>query len=107
MDGNYGGTMELRFAAADTILFLDYPRLLCTWRAFRRGFSQRGRTRPDMAPGCPERVDPGFLHWVWTYNSRTRPRVLALLSALSASKQVVILRSDRETARLLEELRSG
>lgn len=36
IDGNYGGTMEARFAAADTIVFMDFPRLLCTWRVIRR-----------------------------------------------------------------------
>ena len=102
MDGNYGGTMELRFAAADTILFLDYPRLLCTWRAFRRGFTQRGRTRADMAPGCPERVDVGFLRWVWSYNSRVRPRVHALLSQLPASTNVVVLRGDADANALIQ-----
>ena len=38
IDGNYGGTMDIRFQAADTILFLDYPRTLCLYRAIKRTF---------------------------------------------------------------------
>jgi adenylate kinase family enzyme len=32
MDGNFGGTMEMRMAAADTVIFLDLPRTVCAWR---------------------------------------------------------------------------
>jgi adenylate kinase family enzyme len=29
LDGNYGGTMERRMEACDTVVFLDPPRTLC------------------------------------------------------------------------------
>src|SRR4051794_10978137 len=32
MDGNYSGTLELRIRAADSVVFLDFPPLLCLWR---------------------------------------------------------------------------
>ena len=31
MDGNYGGTLDLRLAACDTVLFLDFPPIVCLW----------------------------------------------------------------------------
>ena len=37
MDGNYGGTMSQRIAAADTILFLDLPSALVAEQRNRRG----------------------------------------------------------------------
>src|SRR5829696_8792386 len=52
IDGNFGGTMEIRLAAADTVVFLDFPRVLCTFRAIKRAVAFRNRTRPDMGPGC-------------------------------------------------------
>ena len=33
VDGNYGGTLELRAELADTIVFLDLPRRVCLARA--------------------------------------------------------------------------
>ena len=36
MDGNFGGTMEIRLAACDTAIFLDFPRTVCTYCSFKR-----------------------------------------------------------------------
>src|SRR5687767_5604500 len=79
MDGNYGRTLSVRLAAADTIIFLDLPRLVCTWRIIVRRFRHFGRSRPDVAPGCPERLTWEFVNWVWTYPARRRPDVLRRL----------------------------
>ena len=38
IDGNYGGTMDIRLNAADTIIFLDIPRTICLYRAFKIRF---------------------------------------------------------------------
>ncbi|MCT1577778.1 hypothetical protein M3E13_12690 [Oceanobacillus kimchii] len=36
IDGNYGGTMEIRLHAADTIIFLHISRYICLFRAIKR-----------------------------------------------------------------------
>src|SRR5690349_18913828 len=36
MDGNFGGTREMRMQAADTIIFLDLPRRVCLYRILKR-----------------------------------------------------------------------
>lgn len=48
IDGNYGSTMDIRFNAADTIIFLDIHRIICVYRAFKRMIQYRNKTRPDM-----------------------------------------------------------
>lgn len=95
MDGNYGGTLDLRLAASDTVVFLDLPRVVCLWRIVRRALRHRGRSRPDMAPGCPEQLSWEFVRWVWSYPHRRRPGVLRRLAALPATTRVVVLRSRR------------
>ena len=107
MDGNYGGTLDRRLAACDTVVFLDLPRLLCMWRALRRAARYAGRTRPDMAPGCPERVTWEFLKWIWDYPRTRRPGVLRRLAALGADRRVVVLRSSREAERFLRDARDA
>jgi adenylate kinase family enzyme len=80
IDGNYGSTMELRPVAADTVIFLDTPRLRCLWRVLKRVASYRSGTRPDMAEGCHERFDLEFLRWVWRHPVEQRPKILELLA---------------------------
>lgn len=79
MDGNYGGTLDLRAAGSDTIIFLDFNRYQCLWGIFRRWLRYRGRNRPDLPQGCPERISWEFVHYIWNYRRTRRPRLLALL----------------------------
>ena len=101
MDGNYGGTIPQRLAACDTVIFLDFPRVVCVWRITRRAFQYAGRSRPDMAPGCPERLSWKFVWWVWTYRARRRPEILQRLAALPSTVGVEILRSTRNVEAFL------
>lgn len=96
IDGNYGGTLDLRVDAADTIVFLDLPRTVCTYRVLKRMLKYRGKTRPDMGPDCEERFDPKFLKWVWDYPKSQRPEVLNRLQSISDEKQVILLHSRKE-----------
>jgi len=96
-DGNFGGTWDLRMPLADTIVWVDQPRLLCLFRAIMRVLLYRGRrTRPDMAEGCDEAFDPKFYGFIWTYNAKVAPRLKAALAEYGRDARVVRLKSDRE-----------
>lgn len=104
MDGNFGGTMELRLAACDTVIFLDFPRALCLYRALKRALKYYKKTRPDMGDGCNEKIDFEFLHWIWTFPMRTKPEIEKRLKRFENGKTVVRLRSPRETEDFLMNL---
>ncbi len=74
IDGNYGGTMSGRIERADAVVYLYYPTWLCLWRALGRVRRFRGRSRPDMAPGCPERFDPAFFWYILMFRRGPRRR---------------------------------
>jgi adenylate kinase family enzyme len=102
MDGNYGGTMDARLALADTVIFLDLPRLTCISRALLRRVQYHGRSRPDMNPGCPEQIDLEFLRWIWDFPRIKRPGILKKLEAARrAGTRVIHLRSTRDVNRFL------
>ena len=72
MDGNFNRTIPQRLAKCDTVIYLDYNRIMCLWGVIRRVIKSYGKTRPDMDEGCPERFDWEFLKWVWKFNSKNR-----------------------------------
>jgi adenylate kinase family enzyme len=74
MDGNYGGTLARRLQRAQLAVTLDYPRRVYFARMLGRSLRQLGRTRPDMAPGCPERLDWEFIRYTWRYDIDVGPR---------------------------------
>lgn len=104
MDGNYGGTMEMRLEKCDTVIFLDLPRILCVYRILKRVALYRRGTRPDMADGCDERFDWEFLKWVWNYPTRSKPKVAALLAKATNEKTIYRLRSRTEVEKFLMNL---
>jgi adenylate kinase family enzyme len=101
MDGNYSGTFDIRLKACDTLIFLDMPRLVCLWRVLKRWLAYRGRTRPDMAAGCDEKINMEFILWVWNYPRTNRPEVLRRMRENATSKQMIRLRSPAEAERFL------
>jgi adenylate kinase family enzyme len=111
VDGNYGGTLELRLAACDTVIFLDLPRAVCVGRVLKRVLMYRAGRRPDMAEGCRERFNLEFLRWVWNYPARRRPKIIELLEKHSRDRRIVRLRSRAEVenflAGLTAEVRRG
>jgi adenylate kinase family enzyme len=106
-DGNYGGTMPLRLERADTIVFLDLPRLVCLASVTLRALRYREGTRPDMAAGNREKLDPEFLKWIWNYPRDNRPKIVGTLETLPPTVDVVHLRSRRAMREWLDGIPSG
>ena len=104
MDGNYGGTLERRLAVADTVVFLDLPRTRCIYQALKRRIRFHGRSRPDMTPGCPERLTWDFLRWIWRYPVERRPKILQQLSELRTDQQAIIFHTQAEVEAFLLSL---
>ena len=104
MDGNYSGTMDIRLTRADAVIFLDLPRKLYIRRVLARRLRYAGRSRPDMTPGCPERITLEFLKYLWRYPTERRPGILRKLRSLSSDKVVLTLRSPAEVLDLVSEL---
>ena len=90
IDGNYGSTMELRMAACDTVIFLDYPLDVCLDGIKER----RGKPRSDM-PWIETEEDAEFIEFVKSFNEQQKPKVLELLEKYS-DKNIIILGSREQ-----------
>ncbi len=90
IDGNYGSTMELRMAACDTVIFLDYPLEVCL-----DGIKERlGKQRSDM-PWIETEEDAEFIEFIKNYNEQQKPKVLELLEKYD-DKNIIIFRSREQ-----------
>ena len=103
LDGNFDRTIGLRLQQCDTVIYLDYPRLVCMKNWIGRVLKNWGRARPDMTQGCSEWFDPEMAKWIWQFNKTKRPRYYALLKGVEG-KTVHIFRSRRQTGRFLKTL---
>ena len=97
IDGNYTSTMELRIAACDTVIFLDYPPDLCLDGIRER----RGKQRSDM-PWIETEEDAEFIEFVKSYNKKQMPTVLALLEKYN-TKDIIILKNREQAADFLNK----
>jgi adenylate kinase family enzyme len=104
MDGNYGGSMPIRLAVADTVVFLDAARIRCAARVLKRAWNYRGRNRPDLPQGCPEQFSFEFLSWIWNYPGSRRPGILARLEVLPHATRVAVLRTQAEIDAWFDEV---
>ena len=104
MDGNYGGTMELRLEKADTIIFLYLSRWLCLYRILKRTLKYYGKVRPRMAKGCPERFSLEFIHYVMSYNDSRAPKILNRLLELKDEKKIYVLKSRKAVSNFMKSI---
>ena len=100
LDGNYASTMELRLAACDTVVFLDYPTDICLDGVKKR----RGKPRSDM-PWIETEEDAEFIELVRGYREKQRQTVLDLLEK-HGQKQILIF-TDRTEADAFLRAASG
>jgi adenylate kinase family enzyme len=105
MDGNFGGTMEMRLESCDTAIFMDFPPMICLYRVMKRRLKYRNTNRPDMTEGCNEKIDLDFLGWIWNYRKSKKPKVERILQKFEKDKNIIRLTSPAEAKAFLSKLK--
>ncbi len=102
MDGNGPSTFDLRLPRADLVVWVRVPRRTALMGVARRVLLNYGTVRIDMAEGCPEQLpDREFLTYIWTFEQRLAPRIVAAIDQHGPDVPVVTLRTRREFEALL------
>ena len=86
IEGNYYSSMEMRFAAADLIIFLDINRLVCLYSVIKR----LKEKRTDLPEGLDNTVDAEFLKWIWNFSKNEKPKIIGLHSKYAALPFITI-----------------
>jgi len=104
IDGTYLNSLDIRQEQADTIIYIDFNRYLCLYRALKRGIKNYGKTRYDLGEGCPDKIDWPFIKWIWGYPKHSRNIILD--SIHQSGKTVVYLKSRKDVARFIDDMES-
>ncbi|MBA3747504.1 MAG: DNA topology modulation protein FlaR [Solirubrobacterales bacterium] len=99
IDGNYGATLDIRLAAADTVVLFDLPARVCLLGVVRRWARNRGVA--VQAPGCPERWSWELLRWVWRWRRDSRPRALDAIGSHAQHARVVVVSTRADADALI------
>ena len=104
IDGNYTKlSYERRMSEADRIIFLNFNRFNCFFRAYGRYLKFHGRSRRSIAEGCNEKFDLEFAKWI-LWKGRTgaaRQRYAELEKRYP--EQFTMIRNQRELDRFYSE----
>ncbi|QND39045.1 AAA family ATPase [Rhizobium leguminosarum bv. viciae] len=104
MDGTNPSSLDIRLPRTDFVVWVRMRRLVCIWGAISRWAKWIGRTRPEMAPGCIEKIDLEFLRFIWTFEEKFAPRLVAGIAAHGPDVPVLQLKSRRQMRELLDLL---
>jgi adenylate kinase family enzyme len=100
-----GDSIERRAAAADTIIFSDYPLWRSYLWAYKRQIEYAFRPRPELPPDCPMLPKSWELAQVmWLVHKQYRPRIFGLLEQYWGQKYIIRLTSPHETERWLQAI---
>ncbi|MGM0777183.1 MAG: topology modulation protein [Bacillota bacterium] len=105
IEGNYSNTFEIRAASCDTVIYLEIPLYLCLYRVLKRWVTNLGKTRPDMAAGCTEKMDWKFIKFiVTTYELRKKKMAERLDRFAAEGKKVVVLKNKADMDSYIDDL---
>jgi len=104
IDGNYRKSMDIRFQNADTIIFLDLPKIICSLRVINRLFDSKKEKRIDVPDDCEENLDLGFFRLFYEIFNYHRKEILEKINKYRNSKKIYFLKSQKEIDEFLGNL---
>ena len=108
IDGDYiWWAGDIRRGVADAVIWFDLPRWTCMVGIMSRIATSYGRVRPEMAEGCPERINAEFFRYVWTYRREKRPKLLQYLEGLRADQSLICFTNRTQAEKYLANFGQG
>ncbi len=94
--------IRARFAAADTIIFVDHALSVHYWWAIKRQVKCVFGPRPDGPPGCPMLpMTWPLMKMIWDIHRHARPQLLQLIDSFRPDKQIFHIQSPRALRQFL------
>lgn len=104
MEGSYISSADSRLQAADTIIFLDIPPLLCLWRVIKRHiFTSRRVLRFDLPNGCTDKFSLRNVLKVLLFPLRDRHQLIEKIAQICVGKHILSYRSTKDLKHFLSQ----
>lgn len=106
IDGNYFDVLfEERLKEADKIVLLDFGRLTCLYRAYKRSIEYKDKERESMNPECDEIMDAAFIKHILIDRKDERKIYKDIINKYE--NKMVIIDSQKKLDRLYSDIRGG
>ena len=104
IDGNYSKTLfHERMEEADEIIFMNFNRFSCLYRAIKRYLKYRGKSRFSMTEGCAEKIDWEFIRWIM-HDGRTHNQKERYANVIRTYHgKVTVIRNQKELSEYIKE----
>lgn len=100
------GVSKTILEAADTIIFLDYPRYKCYWRAFKRNCKYIFKSRPELPERCPEILVIGkLIKIIWNFPKIVKPNILKHINENLQKKNIFYITNDRTLEAAIHQIK--
>jgi adenylate kinase family enzyme len=108
IDGNYEKFFQKeRLEQADKIIFLNFPRIVCLYRALMRYFRYRNTSRESMTKGCIEKIDLEFIWWI-LHKGRNRKKIDDYKQIVSSYEyKTIVLKNQKQVDEYIEQIQNS
>jgi len=103
-EGGRCSTWPERIDRADTIIWLDYPLMVRSFRVIRRTIKFYGRDRPCGQTGCPDQFNREFAGWIWNTRKSGFDRMLEFYQSVPENKRSYRLKNPRQVTKFIKEV---
>ncbi len=105
IDGNYTKLYQKeRLQQADYIIFMNFNRINCLYRAHKRNFTYKNRNRESITDGCIEKIDREFLWWL-LHNGRKKSVINKYKRIITQYKEkTFVIKNQRELDKFMKNL---
>lgn len=75
IEGNNIRSLNQRLQYADTVIWFEFPPIVCVINILKREFKYRNKVRPDMPDECISKLNIEFLKAVWKFNKKNHAKI--------------------------------
>lgn len=98
IEGCSFSTLEFRFARAETVIYFDFPRLVCIWRVYKRLFTSNQHLADT---GCLNGINWELMKYIWNFN-RDKRQSIEELSVKYPKVEFIIFHRSQDLDKYLE-----